>query len=177
MKEDKDTKERTLNFTQVLDQGDDGEFEVLNEDDKLLLLQKYINATGSMPEEEEEPTIEQLSALKKKLSLGKPPFADFGVFVPFGREALRASKYRTWVPTADGYVSKELPGPSNFTQWRACYGVFTTAMIMLQECALAPIDGYELFIEKMVRLYPDAWHLVYAVDEMARSELLLRPYA
>ena len=83
---------KTLKFTQVLDQGDDGEFEVLNEDDKLLLLQKYINTTGSMPEEEEEPTIEQLSALKKKLSLGKPPYADFGVFVPFGRKALRASK-------------------------------------------------------------------------------------
>ena len=81
-----------MKFTQVLDQGDDGEFEVLNEDDKLLLLQKYINTTGSMPEEEEEPTIEQLSALKKKLSLGKPPYADFGVFVPFGRKALRASK-------------------------------------------------------------------------------------
>ena len=79
-KDDKDTKERTLKFTQVLDQGDDGEFEVLTEDDKLLLLQKYINTTGSMPEEEEEPTIEQLSALKKKLSLGKPPYADFGVY-------------------------------------------------------------------------------------------------
>ena len=173
-KDDKDTKERTLKFAQVLDQGDDGEFEVLNEDDKLLLLQKYINTTGSMPEEEEEPTIEQLSALKKKLSLGKPPYADFGVFVPFGRKALRASKYRTWVPTADGYVSKELPGPSNFTQWRACYRVFTTAMIMLLECSLAPLHGYELFVEKMVRLYPDAWHLVYAADEMARSELLSR---
>ena len=39
---------------------------------------------------------------------------------------------------------------------------------------MAPLHGYELFVEKMVRLYPDAWHLVYAADEMARSELLSR---
>ena len=134
----KDTKERTLKFTQVLDQGDDGEFEVLNEEDKMGLLQKFINTTGALPEEEEEPTIEQLSALRKKLSLGKPPYCDFGVFVPFGRKALRASKYRTWIPT----LSKELPGPANFTQWRACYRVFTTAMIMLQESSLAPLHAY-----------------------------------
>ena len=159
---------------QVLDQGDDGEFEVLNEEDKMVLLQRYVNSTGTMPEEEEEPTIEQLSALKKKIALGKPPYCDFGVFVPFGRKALRASKYRTWIPTAEGYVSKELPGPANFTQWRACYRVFTTAMLMLQECALAPLHAYELYVEKLTRLYPDAWHLVYSADEMARSELLSR---
>ena len=35
----KETKERTLKFTQVLDQGDDGEFEVLNEEAKMILLQ------------------------------------------------------------------------------------------------------------------------------------------
>ena len=170
----KESKERTLKFTQVLDQGDDGEFEVLNEEDKMVLLQRYVNSTGTMPEEEEEPTIEQLSALKKKIALGKPPYCDFGVFVPFGRKALRASKYRTWIPTAEGYVSKELPGPANFTQWRACYRVFTTAMLMLQECALAPLHAYELYVEKLTRLYPDAWHLVYSADEMARSELLSR---
>ena len=170
----KESKERTLKFTQVLDQGDDGEFEVLNEEDKMVLLQRYVNSTGAMPEEEEEPTIEQLSALKKKIALCKPPYCDFGVFVPFGRKALRASKYRTWIPTAEGYVSKELPGPANFTQWRACYRVFTTAMLMLQECALAPLHAYELYVEKLTRLYPDAWHLVYSADEMARSELLSR---
>ena len=170
----KATKDRTLKFAQVLDQGDDGEFEVLGEEAKMTLLQKYIATTGSLPEEEEEPTIEQLSAVKKKLSMGKPPFADFGVFVPFGRKALRASRYRTWVPTAEGYASKELPGPANFTQWRACFRVFTTAMIMLQECALAPLHAYELYVEKLTRLYPDAWHLVYAADEMARGELLSR---
>lgn len=57
-----------MKFTQVLDQGDDGEFEVLNEEDKMALLQRYITATGAMPEEDEEPTIEQLPALKKKLA-------------------------------------------------------------------------------------------------------------
>ena len=170
----KEAKERTLKFTQVLDQGDDGEFEVLNEEDKMGLLQKFIAVTGSLLEEEEEPTIEQLSALRKKVQLGKPPYCDFGVFVPFGRKALRASKYRTWIPTAEGYVSKELPGPANFTQWRACYRVFTTAMLMLEACSLPPLHAYELYVEKLTRLYPDAWHLVYAADEMARSELLSR---
>lgn len=45
---------------------------MLNEDDKLkvALLQKFIATTGSLLEEEEKPTIEQLLALEKKL--GKP---------------------------------------------------------------------------------------------------------
>ena len=40
---------------------------------------------------------------------------------------------------------------------------------LLEECTLAPLHAYELYVEKMARLYPDAWHLVYAADEMARG--------
>ena len=91
--------------------------------------------------------MEQLSALHKRLAEGLTPHVDLAVWVPFGRKALRASKFRTWIFTAEGYTAKALPGPANFTQWRACFRVFITAMPMLKESALAPLHAYELYIE------------------------------
>ena len=110
----------------------------------MALLQQYVK-TGAMPEEEEEPTIEQLSALEKKLTLGKPPYCDFGVFAPFGRNALRASKYRTWIPTAEGQ-------PLHAYKLQALRGETIEALPGRLAFGL----------------------LVYAADEMARSQLLSR---
>ena len=45
---------------------------------------------------------------------------------------------------------------------------------MLKESALAPLHTYELYIEKLARLYPEAWHLVYTAAEMARGDISAR---
>ena len=60
------TKDRKLKCSQIIGQGDDSEFTVLPEEKKRLWLQQYVQLTGAVPEEEEEPTLEQLSALRKR---------------------------------------------------------------------------------------------------------------
>ena len=125
-------KERKLKMTQVLDQGDDTEFTVEPESMRATWTQRVVALTGGYPQPEEEPTLEQLSALYRRTAIqDMGPYADFGVFVPFGSKALKASKFRTYVLTADGYVTKELQGPANFTQWKACYKVYMMALLML----------------------------------------------
>lgn len=105
--------------------------------------------------EEEEPTIEQLSALMKRtIVMDLNPYADFGIFVPYGAKALRASKFRTYTLTPEGYAVKELQGPSTYIQWRSCFRVYTTALLMLNIADLAPLRAYELFVEKLVRQFP-----------------------
>ena len=85
--------------------------------------------------------------------------------------SLRASKYRTFVLSPDGYTAKELPGSSNFVQWRACFRVLRSALLMLECVSMANIHLYEMHIEKLTRLYASAWHLVYSADDLlvARS--------
>eukprot|EP00435_Cladocopium_sp_Y103_P024496 s339_g6.t1 len=166
--------ERKLKLSSVLDQGDETEFTVAPESQKQVWLQIYANAIGDLPSEQEDATTIQVSAIQKKLQMGQPPFADFGVFQPFGRKSHRAQKFRTYVMTAGGYYTRELPGPSCFQQWKASYRVYRTALIMLETISMATAVSYENFIEGLDRTYQGAWHLIVQADELARSEHLLR---
>eukprot|EP00435_Cladocopium_sp_Y103_P075273 s22_g55.t1 len=166
--------ERKLKLSAVLNQGDETEFTVAPETQKQVWLQIYANAIGDLPAEQEDATTIQVSAIQKKLQMGQPPFADFGVFQPFGRKSHRAQKFRTYVMTAGGYYTRELPGPSCFQQWKSSFRVYRTALIMLETLSMATAVSYENFIEGLDRTYQGAWHLIVQADELARSEHLLR---
>jgi len=162
--------ERKMKMTQILDQGDDGEFIVQGEDSRAAWYQQYLSTVGGCPREEEDPTLEQLSALQRRISVqDTAPYVDFAIYVPFGHRALKASRFRTYVLTSSGYTTKELPGPATFTQWRTCFRLLRTSLIMLDAVGLAALHGYEMAIERLSRTYPSAWHLIYAADEVARS--------
>ena len=164
------TKERKLKMSQVLDQGEDTEFTVEPESMRASWIQRVMAITGGYPQPEEEPTLEQLSALYQRTSIrDMGPYADFGVFVPFGSKALKASKFRTYVLTAEGYTTKELQGPANFIQWKACFKVYAMALLMLNIADQAVLHAYEAFVERLVRSYPTAWHLIYAAEDQARN--------
>ena len=152
--------ERKLKVSQVLDQGDDGEFYVESEDTSY----RWPTSWGRRTE---LGTAERFGT--KDQNPGHSPLNGFWVFVPYGQRALRTSKYRTFVLLPDGYTAKELPGPSNFVQWRACFRVLRSALLMLECVSLANIHLYEMHIEKLTRLYASAWHLVYSADDLARS--------
>ena len=104
--------ERKLKLASILDQPDESDFLAVNESQKQIWLQTYATLTGDLPLEQEEPTTEQLSALHPGLMAGQCPFADFAVFLLFGRKAHRAQRYRTDISTPVGFYTKELPGPS-----------------------------------------------------------------
>eukprot|EP00435_Cladocopium_sp_Y103_P030830 s1995_g7.t1 len=162
--------DRKLKMTNILDQGDDGDFTVEGEEAKAKWYANYLRVMGGWPAQEEEPSIEQLSALSRRLNVQNiAPYTDFAIFVPFGQKVARASKYRTYVLTAGGYTVKELPGPSSFLQWRAAYRVLKSSLIMLDSVGLANLHGYEMVVERLSRLYPSCWHLVVQADELARS--------
>ncbi|CAE7832753.1 RE2 [Symbiodinium sp. CCMP2592] len=165
-------KERGIKMSSVIDQSDDSEFvpESLAKADSWY--QRYLRIMGGAPQEEEDCTVEQLSALNKRVhTLDLPPYVDLGVWQPYGRRALRASKFRAWFPDgAGGYMARELPGPASWSQWLAAWRVFQTAAIMLDILPLASLQLYVRHIEKLVKLYPSAWHLVVLADEKARGE-------
>jgi hypothetical protein len=169
-KDPSDSNERKMKMTQILDQMDDGDFTVQTEEMRAKWYQRYVQVVGGYPPEEEDPTLEQLSALQKRIEKqDTAPFVDFAIYVPFGQRALKASKFRTFVLTSSGYVTKELPGPANFNQWRTCYRLLKTSLLMLDAVGLAALQAYEATIERLARNYPTCWHLIYSADEVARS--------
>lgn len=73
--------ERKLKVSQVLDQGDDGEFYLESEDTRAMWLERYRQATGGVTPGEEEPSLEQLSALARRIKTqDTAPLHGFWVF-------------------------------------------------------------------------------------------------
>jgi len=58
------------------------------------------------------------------------------------------------------YATKELPGPATLTQWRTCFRLLRTSLIMLDAARLAALHGYQMAVERLSRTYPTAWHLL-----------------
>ncbi len=70
-------------------------------------------------------------------------YVDMAVWVPFGRRAMRAGKFRACLPVGNGeFIAKEIPGPENFTQWQASWRLFAVAMVMLGFADMAHLDAY-----------------------------------
>ena len=60
-------------------------------------------ADGRSPEEEEESTEAQVAGLHKRVAILKQaPYVDFGVWLWFGRRALKSQKFRVYMPLGDG---------------------------------------------------------------------------
>ena len=164
-------KEKVLKMASLVDQND--ESELLPPETKQLdtWVQNYVLAMGSHPDETEEPTGAQLAALAKKLGEGLAPYTDFAIWVPFERRMSRLQKCRIFAPIGDGrYLQKDLPGPPNFSAWKASWNVFRTACLMLGAVSLASLEAYARHIEKLTVQWPQCWGLIYQADDCARSE-------
>ena len=69
--------------------------------------QRYLQLMGDMPNEDEEPTDAQMAALDKRVNqMGQAPYVDMGVWLPFGRRALKNQKLRSFFPV--GHTWQEI---------------------------------------------------------------------
>ena len=167
-------KDKIMKMSNVLDQADDSEAVPPELDKVQVWTQTYLTVMGAHPDEDEEPTDMQMGALYRRVvELDQAPFVDFSVWQPYGRRALRATKFRAFLPIGDGsYAVRELPGPQNMVQWTASWRVFKVAAISLGIVNLAALQGYERVIERLVMLWPDCWSLIVQADDKARGEKL-----
>ena len=170
-------KEKVLKMSNLLDQTDDSELMPPDLQTVHSWSQRYLQLMGDFPnEEEEEPTDAQMAALDKRVNqMGQAPYVDMGVWLPFGRRALKNQKLRSFFPVGDGtYVARDFPGPQNFLQWQASWKVFRVAAISLDICSLASLMTYEKVIEKLTVQWPKNWNLIAHADDKARAERLER---
>eukprot|EP00971_Amphidinium_carterae_P331309 6464798-Amphidinium_carterae.1 len=120
----------------IIDQTDDSEL-TSGKVDSTAWVRNYTDLMRAAPLPEEEPSTDQLVALHHRVWIAHAtPYVDFGIWGPFQRKTLRASKFRSWSVGPQGtYICKELPGPENYDQWLSSWRVFATACLMLNSAA------------------------------------------
>ena len=160
----------------ILDQSDETEIQIAAESKVRNWAQNWVSFAHGPPLDEEDPTVEQLSALEHRVVVQDcPPYADFAVFTPYNRRISRANKFTAVIPQPDGsFLLKEVPGPQNHTVWKYCWRTFRCAAIQLTILREAAMTSYYQQIESLVLEWPDCWSLVYMADDKARSEGLLK---
>ena len=119
-------KERVLKMASLIDQQDESELMPPTPDQVHGWVQNFVKIMGSMPDEIEEPTGNQLAGLAKRvISQRGSPYVDFAVWVPFERKLAKNHKFRIYTPLGDGsFLQRDLPGPASFQAWTASWRVF-----------------------------------------------------
>ena len=171
---------RKFKMSLVIDQADETEVQTVDKAQYDTWVQNYVTATGSPPEDDVDPSEDQLTAIHTRAAappagLGLTPYTDFAVFGPYGRKMLRAAKFRAWIPNGNGtYSQREFSGPATFLQWMASWRVFAVAMRMLTLASEGALEAYRMCIEKLVVQWGDAWHLIVVADDKMRYVQLER---
>ena len=74
----------------------------------------------------------------------QPRNADQSVWIAYGRKAVCANEFRTWIPTADRkYTSRELPGLEYSQPWPASCQVFAVTAIALELVSQAALPKHQ----------------------------------
>ena len=155
----------------VLDQASDREVPPLDHAVLTEMRGRYRHELGMAPMECEEVTDEQLTALAQVTRAGGCPYADFGVWGPYGLRI--AKKLRFTASFMDGtgmWRSKELPGPDSLGAWEQCWRVYRTAAIMAGIARPAVLDMYAARFRQRVQRYSWAWATACLADQRCRRE-------
>ena len=110
----------------------------------------------------------RISAIERRLTGGAGPYADCSVWLPY--TAAKHTGARNTEPTST---------PTRGT-WHEKFQDQATSINggpvipSVQKGTSDARGPYDAHIEKLRRLYPGAWHLIVAADDLARSEHLIR---
>jgi len=162
---------RQIKAALVIDQLDEG---ILSPADPSLVQtwhDSYQAEKKAEPPPAREPTENQLTALHHRVVVAhRTPYVDLSIWDPYGRKVHKRNRFRNWIPDGEGgYLSQEIPGPENYQVWLIGWRVFTTACVMLRIVSTSAFEAYETRIEKLVRLWGDAWHFIYTTDDHMRA--------
>lgn len=160
-----------VKLSQTVDQGSDQEVPMLPAGDLVVMRRRFLAIYGDPPLHHAEVTDAQLTGLMFKITSGASPYADFGVWGPYGARIERRMKFTSHVTTPDGtWRTVELPGADCLDTWRECWAVFKTAAVMCNLAHPATLDRYEQLFAERCKRYPGAWHLCAQADIRCRSE-------
>ena len=112
---------RRVKVSDVLDPMDESTVDSLTPGQLIAFYANYRALKHGNPQEEVEPTMEQISAFHARVViLSLAPYGVFSILTPFGRRMAKVLKHRAWIPNRDGtYRTVEVPGPDSYDVWYA----------------------------------------------------------
>ncbi len=160
-----------VRLSSIINQASDQEIPLLPERELAALRHRYHLLCGDAPLDGAEVTDNQLTALKYMLDSNLNIYVDFGVWGPYGQRNERRMKFLNHFMDASGrWQTAEQPGPSCLEAWRDCWGVFTSAALMLQLASVATLQRYAARFEERCKRYPRSWHICVIAEDRCRSE-------
>ena len=60
--------------------------------------------------------------------------------------------------------------PPSFVEWRMCWRVFRSIMLILDACPPGPLDAYEKLICELNTTFPGRWGIIATADDAMRNE-------
>ena len=170
---------RKIKFSSVIDQGDDSEIVPMENARMRRLLSAFKASNGDEdPQEDEEITKDQLTALDARVQTGSAPYADFSVWRPFGDRLDRTMKFVAHVINAKGeWAKKEIAGPRNLAEWCRSWKLFRMGCRILNIVSEPRLTLYKDNFTKLCETYGERWWWVLAIaDERMRRERVERIY-
>ena len=160
-----------IKVSSVFDQASDREVERVSLEILRKLRARFRAVEGEDPMKTEEVTDDQLSVVHWLTQAGISPYADFGVWRPFGQRAAKSLKFVShFLDNTGSWRCKEIPGPDSIVTWEACWRVFRTAAIMCDLAAPAVLDRYAAAFRARLERLQDSWHLCVLADTRCRAE-------
>jgi len=166
------TAEPALKLSVVIDPALEAVLVRLPPSDIRTLYTRYVATHGGEPNEDIEPTIEQISAMAQVVSANMPPYADVSLFGPHGHRLLSKLTYQAWSFQFSGtWQRRELPGPPTFELWWSSFRVLRVVYLLLEIFDAQTIEGYWEFVRTFTQTYGGAaWFIVYNADIRMRAE-------
>ena len=148
-----------VKYSATVDQTSDVTVPPMSRDRAAELYQVYFKLLGGPPDEDEECSIDQLTALEHLILSGYPPYVDFALWIANYDRKKKEFTFAGMVTTPSGALRRgEFLGPPTIHDWVACWRVFRTACIMLRLVDVQVLDRYEHLIAKYHRRHGEkAW--------------------
>lgn len=168
---------RKLKLSAILDPTLDAEVVPMEAAEQARLYEAYKARYGDFPGSDNDPSPDQLAALRQVITAGALPFACFTIFGPHGQRLLRRQTftgYQLNVATGD-WAKREQPGPGSYHEWHRCWRVYGAAMLLLDAADSERLDNYAELIRNFVTQFTEeSWFLISKADAQMRSEQMER---
>jgi hypothetical protein len=166
---------QVVKVSEVADVTKTSEAPVLDDEAIKSAFKQYERKMWTEPRPEQEPTVDQLSALAHLLSQ-HCCYVDLSIWGPHGMRILKQMKVSGLIMSAGGeFIHHEFKGPPSIEHWLACWEVFMAGMIMLDACAPPFLLAYGALIAHYAKRYgPQCWALIYQVETRFRREQMER---
>jgi hypothetical protein len=174
-----------VKLSEVVDVTLAAEIPLIPDDEYDVLWQRFRVVMSRVPEEEEAPSQQQLTALRHLLLVASA-YVDFATWCAYHFRTLKAFKCAGMIPGppdangAQTFMQQEFKGPPEYSFWWKAWRVFQAAMIMAEACMPTFLKRYAKMIRTYNARYSDAlgfnhlWAFLYQCDDRYRREHMPR---